>query len=93
MRWSEGRIRAVAGQAAEQMHTRGAVKAKAGKGDLAAFIREVMMKDREQEEAIEEEARKFLTTIKSLPPPGTGEYQAAFQKAKEMIARRRGFVL
>lgn len=75
------------------MVLKGAVKAAAGADDLASAIAQVINRDLAVEEQIEMEARQMLSKNRNLPPPGTGEYQAAFTQAKQAAARRRGFIL
>ena len=93
MRLSEKRIRALSKKMAAEMLRRGAVESSAGTDDLAFVIAKAMMFDQRAESQIEEEARAMLSRQKTLPPPGTGEYQAAFQQAKKTIANRKGFKL
>ncbi len=93
MRLSEARIRKLAKAMVREMTSRGAIKTQAGPGNAADVIAKTLIIDQRLEEHIESEARAMLERQRNLPPPGTGEYQAAFQQAKRQIASRRGFPL
>lgn len=93
MRLSEARIRKLTKKIAREMITRRAVKSPLGADALADAISRTMMKDQKMEEEIEAQAREMISRQRNLPPPGSGEYQAAFQQMKRAIAIRRGFPL
>ena len=92
MRLSEARIRHLSKRIAREMQSTGAARSSGGSDDLAFLVGKVLMRDQRAEAQIEAEARQMLAKQKRLPPPGTGEYQAAFQQAKQTIAARKGFV-
>ncbi len=90
MRLSEKRIRQLSKKIARDMMMKGSVKCNKGPGQVADVVARVLLEQRDVEEAIEREARELVSRQKNLPPPGTGEYQAAYQKAKQQVAARRG---
>jgi len=93
MRLSESRVRALAKRMAAEMIARGAVEHARGERALSDAIANVLLNDQELETRIEAEAREMLSKQKNLPPPGTGQYQAAFDQAKKLIASRKGIIL
>ncbi len=90
MRLSENRIRHLAREIAERLVAKGAVEASRGKADLATLAARVLNLDQKLEEEIDREAREQLSRQRTLPPPGTGEYQAAYDQARRRAAARRG---
>lgn len=93
MRLSDQRIQNLARRMAREMTARNAVEAKGGAENLAGFIARFLAYDQMKEEEIEREAREFIARQKTLPPPGSGEYEAAFRNAKRQMAARKGRVL
>ncbi len=93
MRLSESRLRQLSKKIAKDLMSSGAVRATGGVDDLTEYVSRAMMLDQKAEADIEAEARQFLARQRNLPPPGTGEYQAAFSQAKRNFAQRKGFVL
>ncbi len=91
MRMSEARIGKLAKKIGRELAMRGAVKSPTGPAPIADVVSRVMKIDQRTEEEIEAEARAFLARQRTLPPPSTGEYQAAFVQAKRAAAARRGF--
>lgn len=89
MKLSEKRIRTLARKIAGEMVAKGLVAG--SETDVANAIANTIQADQERESSIEEEARQLLSRQRSLPPPGSGEYQAALQQAKRQIAQRKGF--
>lgn len=93
MRLSDKRIKKLAKTMASTMVARGVVKLSGSESALAEAVSRTLMLDQKLEGDIEEEARAFVARQRNLPPPGTGEYAAAFSNAKRAIAHRKGFVL
>lgn len=93
MRLSNDRIQNIARKMAKKMTARGVVIPRGGKDDLALFLARFLAYDQMKEAEIEKEAREFIARQRTLPPPGSGEYEAAFRNAKEQIARKKGRVL
>lgn len=90
MRLSESRTRALSKQVARELVQRGAVVLKSPEYALADLITRVLNNDQNIESQIEAEAREAISRHKNLPPPGSGEYQAAFERARKAAAARRG---
>lgn len=90
---SDQRIQMLARKMARQMTAHNAVEARGGADDLAGFIARFLAYDQLKEEQIEKEAREFIARQRTLPPPGSGEYEAAFRNAKRRIAAKKGRVL
>ena len=93
MRLSENRIRGLAKKMAAEMIARGAAEHAHSERALADVIAKVLASDQDLETRIEAEARELLSRQKNLPPPGTGQYQAAFDQAKKAVAARKGIIL
>lgn len=93
MQMSEARIRSLAKKMAREMAMRGAVKSVTSPDAIADVIAKTMIRDQQIEEQIEAEARAMLAKQRNLPPPGTGQYQAAFLQAKKAVAARKGIKL
>lgn len=93
MRLSDKRIEHLAWKMAKKMVAHKAVEPHSGTQDLAQFIARFLAYDQMKEQQIEEEAREFIARQRTLPPPGTGEYEAAFNEAKRRIARNKGRIL
>lgn len=93
VRLSEDRIQYLARRMARTMIDSGAVDAKTSMGNLSTLIAQVIIKDLEAEDEIDAEVRRRLARIRTLPPPGTGEYEAHFQKTKQQVAGERGYPL
>lgn len=91
MRFSEERIHYLAKRMAGQMIEQGAVDKEIGVNNLASLIAQVIISDLQIEDQIDEEARERLSKQRSLPPQGTGEYDAMFDRVKREIAQRRGW--
>ncbi len=89
MKLSDQRIRKLSKAMAKQMIQRGAVKT-SFPDNIASAISRVMTIDQKLNEELEQEARATLSRQRNLPPPGTGEYNAAFQQAKRAAAMKRG---
>lgn len=90
MKLSEKRIRHLAVQIADKLLETRSVEAARGKHDLATLAAKVLNLDQRLESEIDEEARAMLARQPSLPPPGTGEYEAAYEQARRRAAMRRG---
>ncbi|CAN5403616.1 hypothetical protein BH09SUM1_BH09SUM1_17570 [soil metagenome] len=93
MRLSEPRLRALSKKMAREMSSKGVVRVPSGETGIADLLAKVLTLDQQKEIDIEEEARALVSKQRNLPPPGSGEYQAAFQQAKRAIAVRKGFHL
>jgi hypothetical protein len=93
MRLSDDRIKILAHRMARQMVARGAVRPHTSTDDLALFLARFLAYDQLKEQEIEKEAREFIARQHTLPPPGSGEYEAAFRNAKTQIAQNKGRVL
>ncbi|MCB2155659.1 DUF507 family protein [bacterium] len=93
MRLSEERIHHLANKMAKEMIRDGAVDRKVGTENLATLIAQVMINDLRREDEIDEEVRGMLARQRNLPPQGTGEYEAMFQKLKQDVAAKRGYPL
>ncbi len=93
MRLSEERIRDLAKKMAADMIRDGAVDKKIGTANLATLIAQVILKDMQVEEKIDEETRDRLSRQRNLPPQGSGEYEAMFHKVKAEIAAKKGYPL
>ncbi|MCC5875707.1 MAG: DUF507 family protein [Candidatus Sumerlaeia bacterium] len=93
MRLSNDRIQNLARRMAKQMASRGAVAPRNGPDDLALFLARFLAYDQMKMEEVEKEAREFIARQRTLPPPGSGEYEAAFRNAREQIARKKGRVV
>lgn len=89
MKLSEKRIRSLAKKIGGEMIAKGLVVG--SEADVANAIAKSIQTDQERELAIEDEAKALLSRQRSLPPPGSGEYQAALQQAKRQIAMKKGF--
>ncbi len=90
MKLSENRIRHLSRQIAEKLIATEAVQTSRGEADLALLVTRVLNLDQKLEEEIDREAREHLARQRTLPPPGTGEYQAAYEQARRRAATRRG---
>jgi hypothetical protein len=90
MRLTDSRIRALSKALAREMVARGIVELKSPEYALADLISRIMIADQELESVLEVEARQEVSKQRNLPPPGTGEYQAAFERAKRSAAAKRG---
>lgn len=91
MRFSEQRIQHLARQMADAMIEQQAVDPKIGRANLSSLIAQVMINDLRVEDEIDGEVRDRLSRQRNLPPQGTGEYEAMFEKVKREIAQRRGW--
>jgi hypothetical protein len=87
---SDARIRKLAKAMGREMALKGAVKVAGMSTIVGDVISKAMITDQEFEEQIEGEAREMLSRQRNLPPPGTGQYEAAFQQAKRVAAGKRG---
>jgi hypothetical protein len=87
---SEARIAALARRMAKEMLRRGAVKCAGGEATLGTLLARAIIAEQAIEEQIDNEARALLARQPRLPPPGTGEYQAAFIQTRRQLASRRG---
>lgn len=90
---SEERIQFLAGRMARAMIEGGAVDPRAGAENVSTLIAQVLLRDQKDEEKIEEEARQKLLGYPRLPPEGSGEYEALFEKVKSEVAARKGYPL
>ncbi|MCC7391800.1 DUF507 family protein [Candidatus Sumerlaeota bacterium] len=90
MRLSDARIRALSRSIAKEMIARGVVEMKAPEHTLADLITRVFQEDQDLDSVLDAEARAAVARQKSLPPPGSGEYQAAFAREKKAAAAKRG---
>jgi len=93
MRLSEDRIHHLARRMADEMIARGAVDPAVRPQNLASLIAQVIINDLLVEDEIDAETRRRLESYRNLPPPGTGQYEAAFIKEKREVAARRGYPL
>lgn len=93
MRLSENRVRSLAFRMAKRMLDEGAVDPAIGTQNLSSLIAQVLINDLRVEDEIDEEARARVSKYPRLPPPGSGEYEAAFQNEKRAVAKRRGYPL
>ena len=89
MKLSEKRIRTLVRKIAGEMIAKGLVVG--SEADVANALAKTIQVDQEREEAIEDEAKALIARQRNLPPPGTGEYQAALAQAKRQIAMKKGF--
>ncbi|MBI1289848.1 hypothetical protein GC173_01205 [bacterium] len=90
---SEPRIDKLAKAMARVILTKGYAKMTAGPDGLADLIARELKIDQRVEAEIEAEAHAQLAKNKSLPPRGTGQYQAALTQMKQAIAVRKGYPL
>ncbi|MCC6546258.1 DUF507 family protein [Candidatus Sumerlaeota bacterium] len=90
MRLSNDRIRALSRAVAKEMLARGVVELKGPEYALADLIARVLQEDQDLDSVLDAEARAAVARQKSLPPPGSGEYQAAFAREKKAAAAKRG---
>lgn len=93
MRLSEERVHDIAKKIAADLLAKGAVEAPRGERNLAALVGQAIINDLKMEDKIDELARERLARYKSLPPAGSAEHEALFLKAKEEIAREKGYPL
>lgn len=93
MRLSEERVHDIARKIAADLLASGAVEAPRGERNLAALVAQALINDLRMEDRIDEEARAKLARQRSAPPAGSPEYEALFLKAKEEIAREKGYPL
>lgn len=93
MRLSEQRIQALAKSIAAKMKENDSFEKSGTQSDLASLITQTMIRYFQQEEEIDLEVRLLLAKRKSLPPEGTGEYQAAFHQEKLKLAQKKGYPL
>ncbi len=93
MRLSEDRIRDLSRKMAADMIREGVVAPDAGERNLATLIAQIVINDLLMEDRIDELAREKVARYRNPPPPGTGEYDALFSKAKAEVAREKGYPL
>jgi hypothetical protein len=90
---SEARLNKLAKAMAREILGKGHAKVAAGLDGLSDLIARELKIDQRIETEIEQEARALIAKNRNLPPPGTGEYQAALTQARQTVAIRRGFKL
>ena len=93
MRFSEERIQALAKSIAKDLRDRGAVGKDISAANLSSLIAQEMIRDLQVEDEIDGEVRDILSRQPHLPPQGTGEYEAVFERTKREVAQRRGWPL
>ena len=78
---------------AKRMIEKGVVDPAVGSQNLTTLIAQTIVADLRVEDEIDEEARQRLAKYPKLPPPGSAEYEAAFENEKRGVAKRRGYPL
>lgn len=93
MRFSDERIRTLAYRMAKRMIDEGVVDPAVRTQNLTTLIANAIEADLRMEDEIDAEARERVSKYRNLPPAGTPEHEAAFEKEKRFVAQRRGYPL
>ena len=93
MRLSEARVHYLARQIAERMLEDGVIHSSYADTKVAQVIARAMLKELALEDKIEDEARRVLASYSRRIEEGSAEWDVLFQKTKEELAQKRGYVL
>ena len=93
MRLSEERVHHVAKAMAQQMLEKGVLQSSYSETKVAQVVARAMLKELAMEDKIEDEVRRLLTTYSRQIDEGSQEWEVLFQKTKEELAQKRGYVL
>ena len=93
MRLSEDRANAIAAKIAFELVRKRLLMSTRPLRQVTAWVEKPILDYLHQEEEIDEEVRRDLARQTKCPPEGSFEYQALFQKKKEEIAKRHGYVI
>ena len=93
MRLSEDRINSIANKIAFLLVKKRIVLTKKRLHQVAAWVEKPILENLEREVEIEREVSEYIHGLSKRPPEGSFEYQALFEKKKEEVARRRGFMV
>ena len=93
MRLSEERVHHVAKVMAEQMLEKGLLQSSYSDTKVAQVVARAMLKELAMEDKIEDEVRRLLSTYSRQIDEGSAEWEVLFQKTKEELAQKRGYVL
>jgi hypothetical protein len=93
MRLSEERIGAIAHKIAFELVKKRYIKSSQKLSMVTAWVEKPLLDHLGREDEIDEQVRRQLRSRTSCPPEGSFEYQALFQKTKEVVAKRKGYGL
>ena len=93
MRLSEERVHHVAKVMAQQMIEKGLIQSSYGETKVAQVVARAMLKELAMEDKIEDEVRRLLSHYSRQIDEGSAEWEVLFQKTKEELAQKRGYVL
>lgn len=93
MRLSKDLINHIADAMAASLDTKGLVKLKKPRKDLAAKIAETITADLAAEDRLNREVEKILTAYEAEISKGQMDYRKVFELTKQKLAKDRGMVL
>jgi hypothetical protein len=93
MRLSEERVHHLAKLMADHMLEKGVIHSSYTETKVAQVIARAMLKELAMEDKIEDEVRRMLASYSRRIEEGSAEWEVLFQKKKEELAQKRGYVL
>ena len=93
MKLSEERIASICSQIVDRLVTDKVVKLDSRPLKVQTELERVVIADLKVEEEIEKEANDFVRRARNAPPEGSAAFETLVGKQKEVLAKKRNYVL